>query len=128
MVTRLLERGRAAALRHMRDQVTITRPGPLAPGPTGRYEPTEQVIYQGPGKIQTYEPYEQAPEVAGHTATIQRYRLDLPVTAGPIEVGDVATVTAPRPPHTGPRTFRVAGLHEKTAQTAQRLLVDEIVR
>lgn len=86
----------------------------------GRVIPThaDPPPYVGRCKIQTYEPYEQAPEVGASTPVIQRYSLHVPIGAGPFEVGDVATV--------GGRVFRVGGLHGKTFQTAQRLLVDEI--
>jgi hypothetical protein len=112
--------GRRAAEALMVDTCTIDRITGEATGEDGRVTPTyaDPPPYAGKCKLQTYEPYEQTPEVGGSTPTVQRYSLHVPVTAGPLEVGDVATV--------GARRFRIAGLHRKSFQTAQRLLVDEI--
>ena len=84
-------------------------------------------VYEGRGKVQTYEPYEADREVTGGTWVVQRYHVHVPVTAGPFENGDLVEIlTSPLMPHQVGDVFRVAGLHEKTMQTAQRLLVDEI--
>lgn len=94
---------------------------------TGRDVPAPPaVIYEGKCKVTSYQPYETTPEVGGMTEVLQRYYVHVPVTAGPFEIGDLITITAgANDPTTLDRTFRVAGLHEKTWQTAQRLLVDE---
>jgi len=78
--------------------------------------------YEGPGKVQTYEPHESTPESAGATAVMQRYSVHIPVGEGPFRVGDFATVITPGKPE---RVLRVAGTHEKTYQSMQRLLCDE---
>lgn len=79
-------------------------------------------VYVGPGKIQTFEPHESQREVAGGTAVEQRYGVHIPVGEGPFHVGDFATRITPGKPE---RVFRVAGTHEKTYQSMQRLLCDE---
>lgn len=119
----------AAAVSMMRDTCRIERDSSdeWVITPNGREVPAPSVVvYEGPCKIATYQSYEQNPEVAGMTETLQRYAVHVPVAAGPFEVGDLITIAASahRPSSTG-RTFRVAALHEKTWQTAQRLLVDE---
>ena len=79
-------------------------------------------VYVGPGKIQTYEPHESQYEVAGGTAVEQRYSIHIPVNEGPFQVGDFITrITEGKPE----RVFRVAGTHDKTYQSMQRLLCDE---
>lgn len=84
-------------------------------------------VYEGRGKVQTYEPYESDRERVSGTVVVQRYHVHVPVTAGPFEVGDLVEVVAsPTMPHAVGDVFRVAGLHEKSHQTAQRLLADEI--
>lgn len=78
-------------------------------------------VYAGRCKVQSYMAYEQDVVIAATTETKQRYLIHVPVAAGPFAPGDRVTVTS-----MGNRTFRVAGPHRKTWQTAQRLLVDEV--
>ena len=115
-----LARGRRMAESLMVDACTINRITGTTTDENGYETPTyaDPPPYAGRCKIQTYEPHEQTPEVGGSSPTVQRYSLHVPIGAGPFEVGDVATV--------GARVFRIGGLHGKTFQTAQRLLVDEI--
>lgn len=93
---------------------------------TGREVPAEPVeVYAGRCKVQSWEPHETAPDVGGATAVLQRFHVHVPVTAGPFEVGDVITITAAgNQPHLVGNEYRVAGRHEKTWQTAQRLITD----
>lgn len=107
---------RRRALALMTDTCTLTRVTVRRQG--GRDVRVEETIYTGRCKVQTYEAYESTPEAGGHTYTVQRYRLDLPVDAGPARVGDVAKVDRFH------RPFRVAGEMDKTHLTAQRLPVD----
>lgn len=79
-------------------------------------------VYEGPGKVQTYEPHESTPESAGATVVMQRYSVHIPVGEGPFRVGDFATRVTPGKPE---RVFRIAGTNEKTYQSMQRLLCDE---
>jgi len=115
----------------MVDTCTITRPDPDAPwveNPETGYEepPPGDEVYAGRCKVTSFQPYESDREAGGATVTTQRYFVHVPVTAGPFEIGDLVTITSgANEPTTIGRKFRVAGLHEKTWQTAQRLLVDE---
>ena len=78
---------------------------------------TTTAVYSGKCRVQTFEPHERTPEVGGGTQTWQRYHLHVPVSVTGVEVGHMVT-------HADGRMFRVAGLHNKTLQTAQRLLVE----
>lgn len=122
-----LAAGRRAAEALMTATVRVTRLGADVDPLTGLGE--RVVVYEGRGKIQTYEPYESQRTVAGGTVTTQRYQVHVPVTAGPFEEGDLIEIVAsPTMPHLVGDAFRLAGLHEKTFQTAQRLLCDERTR
>ena len=113
----------AAAERMMTSTVTITRLGePVWDEDAGDYTDTLTTVYAGKCKVQTYEAFESKRDVGAATVVIQRYTIHVPVDAGPFEVGDVVTVAQRIHPE---RRFRVAGTHEKSLQTAQRLLVDE---
>ena len=79
-------------------------------------------VYTGKGKINSYQPYEQERDVAASLAVTQRYTVSIPHSVVGVKVGDFVTVTAG--PSAG-RVLRVGGTHEKTFQTAQRLLCDE---
>lgn len=84
--------------------------------------------YAGRCKVQTYEPQESRPESGDHVYTVQRYAIHVPVGTV-VAVGDQVTITAAvLDPDLVGRTYRVAGLLHKTYATAQRMLVDEIVR
>lgn len=111
-----LKAGQRVAEQAMRDTCVITRQVKTLVGDREQF--LASTVYEGKCKLQTFEPYEQTPEAVAHSATVQRYSLHIPVSAS-VVVGDLATV--------GTRRFRVAGLHHKTFQTAQRLLVDEVL-
>lgn len=121
---RLFRSRRRRAVKLMAAHLEITRADTSQRDPiTG--ESRRAAIYDGPGKIQTYEPHETAHQVGGGTVVTQRYAVHVPVSAGPFEIGDlVYVVESPTMPHAVGDVFRVAGLHEETHQTAQRLLVD----
>lgn len=109
---------RRRALALMTDSCTITRKRIARVGE--RDETVQEVVYEGRCKVQTYEAYENNPLSGGHTYTVQRYRLHLPLDAGPVMVGDVARVDRM------PRPLRIAGEMDKTHLTTQRLPVDII--
>lgn len=127
-----LHAGRSAAQALMTDTVSVTRvtgpPGPVDPD-TGEREPAPtEVVFSGPGKVQTYEPHESARESGGHVYIEQRYHLHVPVSAAQVLVGDTVTVTASATDtQLAGRSYRVAGEHAKTWSTARRLLLDEVV-
>src|SRR4051812_35958645 len=66
--------GRIAAESLMADTCIIERPGdPELDRLTGDLEPAPTVVYIGKCRVQTWQPQEFTPEVAGHTASVQRY-------------------------------------------------------
>ncbi|GAA1992887.1 hypothetical protein GCM10009718_33260 [Isoptericola halotolerans] len=103
----------------MVDLCTVGRPGePVMDPETGVVTTPAIEVYTGPCKIQTYAPHEQTPEAGSSSPTVQRYSIHLPVTAGPVHVGDVVSV--------GSRRFRITAPFDKTWMTAQRHYVDEL--
>lgn len=118
-----LRSGRAAAERLMVDTCTVARPGAVTDPVTGEAEAVE--VYAGRCKIQTYEGYEQNPTAGGAVLTVQRYRVDMPVSFRP-EAGDVVTIVASQTdPHLVGKTYRVTAPFSKTYATASRCFVDE---
>lgn len=103
----------------------IAEPGPVDPDTGLRGEPGTTMIYQGKCKVQTYEPYESAVRSGEAVHIEQRYRLHLPVEGPQIMPSDLVEMTASaHNPHLVGAGYRVAGLLEKTWQTARRFLVD----
>lgn len=127
-----IQQGRVAAESIMADACTITRvtgePGPVdtetgLPTPA----PTTQV-YAGKCRVQTYEPQESTPDSGGHTYSVQRYAVHVPVGTN-AAVDDIVTITtSAMDPDLVGRHYIVTALLHKTFATAQRLAVDEIVR
>lgn len=90
------------------------------------------IVYEGKCKVQSTETLDSTPDAGGHTFSIQRARLDVPVarTADDYkpQVGDVATIeTAEFDPHLAGAALRVTGLLHKTRATAYRLAVTDEV-
>ena len=110
---------RRRAVQLMTDHCTVTRKGPVVVVDGRETWPDEQV-YQGCCKVQTHEAYESLPEAGGHVYTVQRYRVDVPVGAGPLTTGDVIAVDGYRHP------FRVVAEMDKTHLTAQRVPVEMV--
>lgn len=117
-----LRRGQRAAEALMVDTLHIGRGSGEVDPFTG--EPETVAVYEGAGKIQTFEPYETVLEVGGSSVVQQRYAVHVPVDAGPFRVGDVVEVVFSGNPNLAGTRYRVAGLNLKSFQTAQRLLVD----
>ena len=86
----------------------------------GTTSTTETQVYSGKCKVQSFRPYESVIISGGRPVVEQRTEIHVPVGAGPFQVGDVWTVEGFRYP------FRVGGIDEKSLQTAQHLLVDEV--
>lgn len=120
-----LRSGRAAAERLMKDACAIERPGEITDDVTGEAELTE--VYAGRCKVQTYEGYEQTPTAGGATITVQRYRVDLPVSVL-VRPGDLVTITAASADsHLVGKRYRVTAPFNKSYATASRCFVDEVV-
>ena len=133
-------RGQVLAESLMTERIIIDRPETSTDvDDDGRPVITGPVIYDGIGKIRTFRPYEQSPDVAGAAdVTVQRTDWHIPADSrmealidsgrvttwqGPVQAGDRARrVTDGKPV----KTVRIAGEHEMTHQTAQRLAVDDI--
>lgn len=94
----------------------------------GEEVPVRTLVYQGKARFQSFEPYEQNPNVPGGNATVQRNGLSVPIAAGPAEVGHLVTcLTSALDPHMPGREYRVASTLHKSHATAQRIALEEIV-
>jgi hypothetical protein len=122
--------GRAAAEALMVDGCTIDRIGPaVTDRVTGKVTASRNRLYDGKCKIQTSSAQEQVQESGAHDATVQRYRVDVPVESYEPQVGDLVTVmTAALDMFLVGREFRVTALLHKTYATAYRLAItDEVI-
>ena len=133
MLSYALTRGRALAERLMVDSCSISRPGAAVDELTGvptwtQVYPADPTVASGKCQVSTYEPQESTREVAAAQVTTQRYVLKVPVESFAPEIGDVATITAaPYDANLITRKFRVVALLHKTAATAYRLGVEEVL-
>lgn len=123
-----LKAGRLAAQATHTDRIKVYRPGPLVTDPeTGVVTPSEVILWEGKGKIQAQGATVNTPVAGGHQFTVESMTLHLPVGAGPVSVGDFATIlSAPLNPERVGHKFRITGLMEKTHATAQRLKVERV--
>lgn len=88
-----------------------------------------EVVYEGRGKLQTYEGYEQSTTIGPSSAVVQRMQLHLPVSRYKPQLGDIATCMHACDPGLVGRRFRVAQTWPvKDFATAYRVSVDEIVK
>lgn len=120
--------GRLAAERLMVDACTITRSAGNAGlnEVTGRTVPRATTVYSGPCQVQVPDTQPQTPEVGERTATVQRLTVKIPVSVTGVRVGDRVTLTtAALDGDLAGRTYRVAGLHDKTYATSRRLACEE---
>ena len=128
----------AQAESRMTERIVIDRPTTTGDvGDDGKPIVTAPTVYEGPGRIRSFRPYEQNPDVGGGTVTQQRTDWHIPACtrleagavadvttwAGPVQTGDRARRITPGRPS---KTVRIAGEHDTTDQTAQRFTVDEI--
>lgn len=121
--------GRRAAERNMTSTVRVSRPSRVLDEATGAYVDSWTTVYEGPGKLQSYDnAYEQTPVAGGHTFITGRQMVHLPVGATGIRVDDVVEVVAEalNPGLLG-RRWRVANTPAKSHQTALRFPVEEVL-
>lgn len=121
--------GRVEAEALMFDSCTVHRPGdPVTDPVSGAVTPSSTLIYSGKCKVQQTIAAASNPTAGGHRYTVQDTRWDTPVSAGPFQLDDVVTVTgAVLDPFLAGRVFRVAEVAHKSAATAQRTRVEEVV-
>ena len=125
-ISRTLPDLRTAAESMMVDTCSISRPGSTGDELTG--VPTWTPVYTGKCQLSSYSPQESNREVASALVTTQRYVLKLPVESYAPQIGDVATITAATyDANLVTRKFRVVALLHKTAATAYRLGVEEVL-
>lgn len=120
--------GRRAAESLMLDQCTVTRPGdPVTDPETGEVTPSSTPVYSGPCKVQQTISQGSNPSAGSHQFTIQDSRVDFPVSAGPLMVDDIVTVTSSAlDPQLVGTVFRISELFHKSFATAQRTRVEEV--
>lgn len=120
--------GRREAEALMQDACTVQRPGPAVTDPvTGNVAPSLTPVYTGRCKVQQTIAQSSSPTAGGHAFTIQDSRVDFPVSAGPLAVDDVVTVTASvLDPQLVGTVFRVVELFHKSMATAQRTRVETV--
>lgn len=83
------------------------------------------LVYEGKGRLQSYEGYEQTPEVIGHTSTVQRMSLHLPIGPYRPQVGHVAVCVKSLDPNLVGTQYRMTqDAPFKTHATAYRVFVD----
>jgi len=113
----------------MLDACTVSRPGDPATDPeTGNVTPGSTLVYTGPCKVQQTISQASNPSAGGHQFTVQDSRIDFPVDAGPLAVGDVVKITASvLDPQLVGREMRVVELFHKSFATAQRTRVEELI-
>ena len=112
----------------MIDTCTVSRPGdPVTDPATGNVTPGSTLVYTGQCKVQQTISQASNPNAGGHSFTVQDSRVDFPVTAGPLLVDDVVTITASvMDPQLVGREMRVVELFHKSFATAQRTRVEEV--
>lgn len=89
-------------------------------------EPERVLVYSGPGRLQSFEGYESNPESVGHTATIQRMSLHLPLGEYRPQDGHVAVcVESINDPNLVGTQYRMTqDAPFKSVGTAYRVFVD----
>lgn len=88
--------------------------------------PERRLVYSGKGRLQSFEGYEQTPEIIGHMSTIQRMSLHLPIGDYRPQVGHVAVCVASAydPKLVGTEYRMTQDAPFKSVGTAYRVFVD----
>jgi hypothetical protein len=124
----LAKRGQRMAESLMVDRVRAVRLGKPVTSPDGDVTTPETPLYEGMGKVQTWEGVQSNPDSGGQIATVQRYTVHVPVGAWDVRIGDVIDViTATLDPLLAGRRYRVVSLLHKSLPTAYRLGVEEVL-
>lgn len=126
-----LRAGRQAAEQLMRATLRVVREVGEIQVDTDGTNPRREtlVVYEGKGKIQSYEGHEQPVMVAGQAQALLRTRVDVPVGVATFRPGDVVTVVKnPDDPNLEGEQLRIAALAPfKSMATAYRVFADIIV-
>ncbi|MEV8180328.1 DUF6093 family protein [Specibacter sp. NPDC078692] len=113
-----------------RPGVPVTDAAGVVTTPKTRVYPTPAEIADGnPGRCKVQQTIAQGggPVAGGHVFIVQDGRLDLPVSAGPFAVDDVATLTSSlKTPHLVGNIYRMAEVYEKSYPSAQRIRVKQV--
>ena len=123
-----LNRGRRLAESLMVDTCTIRRQTGLTTDPaTGNVTPAYETIYAGKCKVQTFTNRGTRNVGGEYEFVIQRYEVQVPISATGIQVNDEAVITASMHDSdlTG-RAYRIVGLMNKSLATARRMGVEEM--
>ena len=90
--------------------------------------PMRSTVYEGRGKLQSYEGQERRATVESASVTVQRLAIHFPVGSFATEPGDVATCTASTDPAMVGRSFRIVQAWPvKEHATAYRVSVEEVL-
>jgi hypothetical protein len=119
---------RRAAEGRMADQCTIRRQTGLVTDPnTGNVYPGYETIYSGKCKVQTFTNRELMKSGGEHEFIVQRYEVQIPVSAVGVRVNDEAVMDASvNDPDLVGRVYRIVGLMNKSEASARRLGVEEM--
>lgn len=126
MALPVLVAGRRAAERLMTDHIVINRVTGSSVDPlTGEDVPELVQVYEGKGKLQSFEGHEGSREVIAHSSVVQRMSIHLPVDSYRSSVGDVVRIVHSSDPLLVGRDYRVTQEAPfKTHATAYRIFVD----
>lgn len=123
-------RGRRLAEKGMTASLVVRRPtGKLIENPDWTVSPEYLVIYEGKGKITTYEAHETTVVAGEATHVVQRSSAHFPVGSLAPLPGDVVTVLAePVDPLLVGRSFRIVQQYPtRSHATAYRVFIDDNV-
>ena len=123
-----LRAGRRRAKRGMTATIAVYFVSRERDKESGTYVEATETTYLGPGKVQTFESYEQTPVAAGHQYTVMRKAVHLPVDALFVEVGHKAVVIASDlSPGLVGKEYDIAGDPDKEHMTALRFPIKEVI-
>jgi len=117
-----INRGRARHARLMLDACTVTRPGTRTYNPvTQQYSETDTTVYTGPCRIKIWRGIDV--EAAEQEINVQRYYLDLPLsaTAPDVRRRDTVTITASLNAALVGRVLVLTDAEAETTDTAFRI-------
>lgn len=123
-----IRQGRRRALQLMQTGLKITRPTGeiMVDEKTLEASRDQRLLYEGVGKLTTFNAYEQNATIAGAGITVTRIRVDIPIGASLVQPGDIVEILSnpPDPLLVGVK-LRVAMIAPyKSVATAQRFWCD----